>query len=459
MPAIPKSIVPGIDWPAVSDDTASRLLALLRQLEETQWWPVETLAARQYRQLGHLLAHAFETVPYYRAPLAAAGYRPGTAITPEFWRTLPILGRREIRQSFDALSSRRIPGEHGASSEAVSSGSTGTPITVLKTALENLLWNAVTLRDEVWHRRDGSSKLAVIRAGGKFLKSAAYPAGLHLDDWGPPLAVIYRTGPGAILSIVSGIGDQAEWLNRENPAYLLTMPSNLAELAKHFRDTRQPVPALRGIRTVGEVVDSVLRDLCRQTFGVGITDMYTATEVGYIALQCPEHDHYHVQSESILVEVLDPEGRPCKPGEVGMVVVTPLHNFAMPLIRYAIGDMAEVGAPCPCGRGLPVLNRILGRVREMVVMPSGARRFPTGWFRDFSKIDGLVQFQIVQKGLTALEVRLITRPPFAPADEDKIRKILQHHLGQEFAVAVSYHDEIPRAASGKYFEFVSEIAD
>src|SRR3546814_13116510 len=86
----------------------------------------------------------------------------------------------------------------------------------------------------------------------------------------------------------------------------------------------------------------------------------------YLALQCPEHEHYHVQSEAVLLEVLDEEDRPCRPGEVGRVVVTPLTNFAMPMIRYAVGGLAAVGAPCPCGRGLPVLTRILGRARDKI---------------------------------------------------------------------------------------------
>src|SRR6185295_14515719 len=99
-------------------------------------------------------------------------------------------------------------------------------------------------------------------------------------------------------------------------------------------------------------------------WGVGVVDVYSSEECGQIALQCPEHEQYHVQSESVLVEVLDDEGRPCAPGTIGRVVLTTLQNFAMPLIRYDIGDFAEPGPACPCGRALPVLTRIVGRVRN-----------------------------------------------------------------------------------------------
>ena len=89
--------------------------------------------------------------------------------------------------------------------------------------------------------------------------------------------------------------------------------------------------------------------------------MYTCQEAGYLALQCPDYPHFHVQSENVLLEVVDDVGQPCGPGEVGRVLITSLNNFATPLIRYELGDYAEVGAPCPCGRGLPVLKRIMGR--------------------------------------------------------------------------------------------------
>ena len=127
------------------------------------------------------------------------------------------------------------------------------------------------------------------------------------------------------------------------------------------------------MRTFGEILEPVCRATCQQVFGVKVVDMYSSQEVGYIALQCPEHEHYHVQAENLLVEVLAEDGRGCGPGEVGRVVVTTLHNFAMPLLRYDIGDYAEVGASCPCGRGLGVLTRILGRQRNLLVLPDGRR--------------------------------------------------------------------------------------
>lgn len=105
------------------------------------------------------------------------------------------------------------------------------------------------------------------------------------------------------------------------------------------------------------------------------------------------------------MEILDENGKPCEPGELGRVVVTPLDNFAMPLIRYDIGDYAEVGKHCPCGRGLPVLKRIVGRVQDLVVLPSGERRWTllsAGNIESFLEIAPIRQYQFVQKDLQTI---------------------------------------------------------
>ena len=104
--------------------------------------------------------------------------------------------------------------------------------------------------------------------------------------------------------------------------------------------------------------------------------MYSSQEFGYIALQCPDAHTYHVQSEAVYVEILDGPGGPCRPGEVGRVVISTLHNYATPLLRYEMGDYAETGGDCVCGRTLPVLNRIVGRERNMWIMPNGQRMWP-----------------------------------------------------------------------------------
>ena len=164
-----------------------------------------------------------------------------------------------------------------------------------------------------------------------------------------------------------------------------------------------------------------------------------------------------MQSETVLLEVLDETGRACGPGEVGTVVVTPLLNYAMPLIRYEIGDFATPGERCSCGRGLPVLREIHGRTRDLLTLPSGERRYAWLGRTIFTELPGIVQFQVVQKTLLELEVKLVVRRPLGPEGEAGLRSRLAKALGEQFAFSFTYHDAIARAASGKYFEFVSEL--
>ncbi len=141
---------------------------------------------------------------------------------------------------------------------------------------------------------------------------------------------------------------------------------------------------------------------------------YSAKEVCTIALQCPEHGNLHVQSESLLVEILDEDGAACGPAEVGRVVVSDLHNFAMPLIFYEIGDYAEPGEPCACGRGLSVLRRVLGRSRNRVRLPSGEFMWPRFGANRVSRIAPVLQSQLVQVSVSKNHVNLVVERSLTP---------------------------------------------
>ena len=147
---------------------------------------------------------------------------------------------------------------------------------------------------------------------------------------------------------------------------------------------------------------------------------------------------------------------PCEAGETGLVVVTTLHNFAMPLIRYVVGDYAELGHPCACGRGLPVLKQVNGRVRNMMLLPSGKKEWPIlGFYRDTLPVR---QRQVIQKSLEEVELRLVVERPLTGPEEEEARATLRAKLGHPFRVTISYHTEIPRSRGGKFEEFRCEVA-
>lgn len=424
------------------------MLALQFQLERSQWLAPEALRELQLRQLEALLRHAHETVPYYRERWRGR-YDPRRPLSPNAFSDLPVLTRSELQASFDALKSDRTPPDHARVAESRTSGSTGTPVRVLKTGLVQLLWQAIVLREHHWFQRDLGGKLAAIRQG---------VADGVADGWGPATDGVYRTGRSTTLSIRTDVATQLRWLQTQQPDYLLTYPSNVAELAKTSMARRTPIPRLREVRTFGEILTPEVRELCRKAWNAPVTDAYSSDEAGYLALQCPESGQYHVMSESALVEIIDENGVPCGPGEVGRVVVTPLHNFAMPLVRYELADYAEVGKACPCGRGLPVLERIVGRVRNMLVAADGRRYWPTFGSAGLAGLAPVLQQQLVQISLEAIEVRLVTARPLTPAEEGRLRGHILSKLPAPFEIRFSYHDNLPRGSGGKFEDFVSQVA-
>lgn len=445
-----RSQLPGLRFPALVGSAAAPLHSIFLQLERSQWLSAQVIQELQARQLDALLAHVWATVPWYHDRLHAAGIVPGQPVEPHAWQSMELLTRRTLQEAGASLHSSRVPAGHGGVQVNRTSGSTGEPVEVLRSGLDQLMWRAITLRDHAWQERDLTASLCSIRAGVERTADWTWTKG-----WGPATDALFDTGPRALLPIDTPVAEQVKWLAQRNPDYLLIYPSVLAALLRRLKSEGVGLSKLREVRTVGEVLPDATRVLCREVLGVPIVDLYSSNEVGNIALQCPESGLYHVQSESLLVEILDASGDPCGPGAVGRVVVTTLHGFAMPLLRYELRDYAEVAEPCACGRGLPSLKRIQGRVRNMLVTPQGDVRWPLVGFADYRKHAPVRQYQIAQLARDHIEFRLVTDRPLTADEEAALAATLRGSLGDFARIDFRYFPDLPLGASGKFEEFVS----
>ena len=449
---VPPSARRGILWPAIPSEWVAALFTLQFQLDRSQWWSAGILRALQLRQLEILLVHAARTVPHYGERLRALAHMPPGSLTMAAFCAIPVLKRAEIQEAGTALVSSAVPADHGGTTDVQTSGSTGRPITVKTTTLTGLFVAVANLRYHLWHGRDFAATVASIeRLDEKKLELAREGKAV---PWVPG----YSTGRMVFLDIRTPVTDQLRWLCGLDADYLLTYPTNLRELVRRSRETGMRPRRLRGVATQTELFDPAVRDEVRDAWGTEVTDCYSAAEVGIIAIQCPEHTHYHVQAENLLVEVLDDDDRPCGPGEVGRVVVTDLHNFATPLIRYEIGDYAVFGEACACGRGLPVLARVMGRKRNMAVLPSGEwmwPSFPGGEI--FTAVAPVRQFQMIQHTVEEIEVSLVVDAPLSAEQEDRLRSDLNARMGTAFGLRFTYVDEIARSAGGKYEDFICKL--
>ena len=236
-----RSMIEPVAWPAMYGGRAAELMALQRQFDETQFWPPERLLSAQYAQLTKLVEHAARTVPFYAERLRRAGLKPGERVTEAAWRRLPVLTRKEVQTQGENLTSRAIPAAFGPNEVVASGGSSGVPVRIRKSALDAVLWEAVTIREEIWHRESFDGLIARLRGippGLTPQQQAAVSSeqGLLLPDWGRPANLIWRTGKIAVIEPKQPAKILAAFLLHHQPAYLFTFPSYLRLLVAHFRE-------------------------------------------------------------------------------------------------------------------------------------------------------------------------------------------------------------------------------
>ncbi len=427
---------------------------LCNRAELLQWRGQSRIRIEQLKRIKELCIYAQQHSPYYREKFSGMDF---TELSWGQFGELPVLARDQLRRSGTDLDNELIPESHGQTGTTMTSGSTATPVEIRTTHRVAAVWAANALRDHLWHGRDASLTMAALR--WLVDNSAMAPDGKSLDSWGEPQSMFYATGKASLLNSASAIKDQLVWLQQRNPHYLITHPSNLQALLSEYGENDVALDNLQQIRTVGETVSPELRKSTFAVLGVPLIDFYSAQEVGYMALQCPVSDHYHVLSDSVLLEIIDDEGRPCNVGQAGRIVVTSLDNYATPLIRYDIGDIGVLGNSCSCGRGLPVLQEILGRSRNMAILPDGSKKWPNLGFRKMMEVADIRQFQVVQHGLENIELKIVVDEPLEIDQKNRLGGILREHLGHPFKVEITYHDEIPRGANGKYEDFKCMVKD
>lgn len=418
-------------------------------LAMTQWLSPQELRSYQAPLISKLLLHARKTTPYYKERLDVD--LSSTDSILRAWIQLPILSRADVMKNFEALTSRRSPRDSGPVVEGQTSGSTGVPVVYKKSKASVVAATTLLERMFGWWSIEGQRAYAHIAPDGN--KEAPPPAGRTLRGWHSH----HPDGIKHFISVQADIDTHLEWLLTRRPDYLATYSPVLKELAITAQKRRVELRFSR-LLSFGTVVDDETRELCKAAFDAEIADTYGAQEVDHIAAQCHDCGEYHASAEAAIVEVLRADGTAAAPGEAGRVVVTPLYNLAMPLIRYELGDMAVAGSvPSACGRGLPGLRRILGRTRNMFRFRDGSTLWPmTSAFR-LNDFIALRQFQIIQRDFDHVEIRYVPDGAAVPIDlstlTERVRRILRHPV----QVSVSNVDRIERAASGKYEECLSLV--
>lgn len=348
-----RSAVPEIRWPSLPTPNGASLLALEYQFRFSEVSSHESRLASQWRQLARLTQHARETVPFYRHRLGCLDNVE--AMRPDWgaWVKVPVLSHNELSSLGIDLHSTAVPAEHGKVQIMLVPVANGDVVDLLKdTELNQHFARAIVVREHLWHERNFRAKHAIIDASPK----TKTLHGIAVAGWDAALDAAFECVAAQALHIDIPAMQQVKWLKAIKPEILTTTPINAAALAEYCLTNTIKLPSLREIRAVGGVLPDLLRQHCQDIWNASVSHTFSVGHVGAVALQCPVSGLLHVQAEHVLVEIVDEGGWHCRPGEVGRLVVTCLHNFAAPLLRYDTGHRAEVGESCACGRTLPILR-------------------------------------------------------------------------------------------------------
>jgi phenylacetate-CoA ligase len=273
------------------------------------------------------------------------------------------------------------------------------------------------------------------------------------------LSRYFHTGPGYGFNVSDPMEQHIEWLQTIQPDYAQSYPGVFEEWL-FANDGRNPAPSLKALIGVGSQLTPSLEAKLNDSFGVPVHISYGLNEIGKVAMRCSA-GRYHVHTELCFVEIVDENARPCAPGEVGHLLVTGLRNFAMPLIRYDSGDLAEAGGgECPCGRTQPFFAEIAGRYRRYAGLPEGTRERVRAIRHAIEKMPAeliafLRRYQLHQDRENRFTLRLKTA---SPAPEGFRRRIHEAWapLG-DVPLTIVEMDEISTTPGGKLLDFVSDL--
>lgn len=419
-------------------------------LMDSQFWPIEQIVALQREQLEQLVRHARKNVPFYESRLDPL-FRSNGEIDWSRWSEIPLVKRSDLREHHFAMQARQLPPGHGPVTSSASSGSTGLPISVSSPSLMMLPHRAILWRCHRWNDVDWSQSICSRQVDAAGV--ALWPEGLRTGNWGPA----WMEGPrGAAwqLNKATSSENTLEFLLRTGCRYFNNGPKVAHALALDAERLGVKI-RLDAVLAQGGRVGQEDRDAVGRVFGARMIEHYSSKEAGQIAHPCP-HGRLHVAAESVLVEILDDNGRPCAPGTPGRVVISTLYNTAQPLIRYEQGDIAVLGGPCTCGRHLPVLEQVLGRTVAIFRHPDGRA---LAWLMPHQHREklGCDFWQIAQTGPNHFEVRYV---PVSgkPSDPEAFIAAFRSVYFEDAEVRLVELKNLPLTEGGKFLEYVNEYA-
>jgi phenylacetate-CoA ligase len=412
----------------------------LRRLLRNRYLSPPKLRALQESKLRALIRHSYDNVPHYRSLFRSAGLYPEDVRTIEDLQHVPVTTKDDLR----------APGAESAIAEGVdlsscysgrTSGTTGQPFVVYLSAQEARTRQLVRFRALLTAGFGPRDRLCVLRPRS------------HAPGFLGRLGLYRQEHISSFLSLP----EQIRHLQRTQPTVFIASPTELKAILHEVDYRLGEIIRPRMFINYLEVMDEGLAKRLKADTGAEMFNFYDSAEFAEIASDCPAHQGLHVNADQLILECLDDDGEPARPGEPGVVVITRLSGYTMPFIRYRLGDIStSVEKQCPCGSSFPLIGPPVGREYDLVRLPSG-RILPTiPLFRIVNKLDGIEQYRIIQESHDHFVLLMVPRDNPEQAVLSDLRARLIRYLGEPAGFDIQIVDFMQEDAP-KFKKFISKL--
>ncbi len=428
----------------------SSYIKIAQQLEKEEHLSLEERRERQWELLKYVVRESYDNCEFYRKKFQAAGFHPRELKSWDDLNSIPILTKKEIREHGSEMISRKFRKEKLVPRKT--SGSTGVSLHFFNDDKEFQFKRGVTLyRDQWsgWRLGDWQARVwgnpEYKKSWRGYLRNYLLERGIYLDT---------------LKMDEKMMRDFARRILKLRPTLLFGHAHSLYLFAKYWEEVNLPEYTFKGIISTAMVLHAHERAKCEQVFHSKVYDRYGCEEVSLIASECEAHEGLHINTDSLIVEVIE-DGKQVKEGKEGKVIVTDLRNTAMPFIRYQVGDMAiPSNKQCSCGRSYPLLTKIAGRIADYLITPDGQWVSGISLTENFATlIPGVEQVQIIQDMQDHLLLRIVPGADFGPQSRTEIQRLIKERFGEKMRYDIEQIDKIQPMASGKYRFAINKVLE
>jgi phenylacetate-CoA ligase len=413
-------------------------------------WTESRLTEYRNRKLRKVIKYAYDNIPFYHRKMREQGIMPTDIRTVEDLKRLPIIRKSEMRNDSEALVSKEFTVSDLRS--VWTSGSTGRPLSVVLTTAEDDFRKVRHIRANALCGHRARDSWVTVTSPTNFGGATKFQRKIGI--FAP-----------SFISIFENTATQVSMIERLHPDVLEGYSSSLTLIAREIARRGNNSIAPRMMFGGAEMIHDSSRRLLEQTFGAPFYDQYASIELGRMAWQCRKRQGYHIDSDALVMEFVDEEGNEVSKGESGEIVCTSLFSYAMPFIRYAMGDRGTPAKDyCSCGMSFPLMQSIEGRSDSFLLLPNGEILSPV-CLLVVVRMSGIEQFieqyQVVQRRIDRFEIRIQPRSGISDLDMIETRLLSQlkkmlHLTDSQVTFTVNFIEHIPLDRTGKLRAIISE---